>query len=130
MPRGRISEPRGPQGMLVQGGTPLTSQSDLPPEVRVLIDLCKTELGAIEVWLFGSRARGDFRGNSDYDLLAIIPDDAPAEIDLPTVTFQLRRRSRAHADLFTVRLSDFIAARATPNTLSALVNREGVRVDV
>lgn len=109
---------------------PLTSRSDLPPEVCVLIDLCKTELCAIEVWLFGSRARGDFRGNSDYDLLAIIPDDAPAEIDLPTVTFQLRRRSRAHADLFTVRLSDFIAARATPNTLSALVDREGVRVDV
>jgi hypothetical protein len=36
------------------------------------------------VYLFGSKARGDAGPDSDYDLMVIVPDDAPAE----------RRRSR------------------------------------
>jgi predicted nucleotidyltransferase len=106
------------------------ARPDLPPEVRTLISLCKADLGAVEVWLFGSRAWGDYRADSDHDLLAILPDDAPAHLETPVMAFQLRRRSRARADLFTVRVSDFLAARKTPNTLSALVAREGLRVDI
>ena len=30
-----------------------------PVEVKGLVKLCKTEMRASEVWLFGSRARGD-----------------------------------------------------------------------
>ncbi len=29
---------------------------------------------ADEVWVFGSRARGDFHSDSDLDLLVLIPD--------------------------------------------------------
>ncbi|WP_407670324.1 nucleotidyltransferase domain-containing protein [Paracoccus solventivorans] len=29
--------------------------------------LCRTELFAEEIWLFGSRARGDYRSDSDWD---------------------------------------------------------------
>jgi predicted nucleotidyltransferase len=29
------------------------------------------------VWLFGSRARGDARPDSDFDLLVVLPDDLP-----------------------------------------------------
>lgn len=101
----------------------------LPAEVRRLVDLCKRDLRASEVWLFGSRARGDHRADSDFDLLAIIPDDAPLGIDTPVSTFRLRRLSGAHADLLTVRMGDFLAARDTLNTISHTVAREGVRVD-
>jgi predicted nucleotidyltransferase len=31
------------------------------------------------VYLFGSRARGDHRDDSDFDLLAVLPDDADEE---------------------------------------------------
>ncbi|WP_089268418.1 nucleotidyltransferase domain-containing protein [Jannaschia aquimarina] len=87
-------------------------------------------MGAAEVWLFGSRARGDFRDDSDYDVLAVVPDEAPQEVDSPVAAFRLRRKSRAHADLLTARMSDFLAARSTPNTLSFAVAHEGVRLDV
>jgi predicted nucleotidyltransferase len=30
------------------------------------------------VWLFGSRARGDHRHDSDFDLLVVLPDGLPA----------------------------------------------------
>ena len=33
---------------------------------------------ADEVWVFGSRARGDFRVDSDLDLLVLIPDSNEA----------------------------------------------------
>ena len=65
-------------------------EAELPDEVRRLVELCKLELGAMEVWLFGSRAHCDFYINSDYDLLAIVPDDAPADADGPAAAFRLR----------------------------------------
>jgi predicted nucleotidyltransferase len=30
------------------------------------------------IWLFGSRARGDYRSDSDFDLLVVLPDGQPA----------------------------------------------------
>src|SRR5580704_17929811 len=30
------------------------------------------------IWHFGSRARGDARGDSDFDLLVVLPDGLPA----------------------------------------------------
>ncbi len=103
---------------------------DVPKEVRHLVELCKTEMLAMEVWLFGSRARGDNHDRSDFDILAVIPDDAPEYIDSPRAAFRLRRQSKAHADLFTVRASDFAGATDVPNTISYAVAREGVRLDV
>jgi len=101
----------------------------LPHEMQRLVELCKTEMNAAEVWLFGSRARGDFHHNSDYDVLAIVPDDAPDNVDTPVATFQLRRKSRANADLLTARMSDFVEARSTINTISYIVAKEGIRLD-
>lgn len=39
------------------------------PRFRDLIPLCRAELSAEEIWLFGSRARGDHRPDSDRDIL-------------------------------------------------------------
>ncbi len=101
----------------------------LPSEVHYLVELCKREMNASEVWLFGSRARGDFHENSDYDLLAVVPDNAPSDVDTPIAAFRLCRESRAHADLLTARMSDFIEARSTVNTISYAVAKEGIRLD-
>ena len=103
---------------------------NVPDDVYRLVELCKRDMKASEVWLFGSRARGDFRENSDYDLLAVIPDDAPPYVDTPVAAFRLRRKSRAHADLLTARMSEFIEARSTMNTISYAVAKEGIRLDV
>ncbi|MFG6565935.1 nucleotidyltransferase domain-containing protein [Sulfitobacter sp. 1A13421] len=101
---------------------------DIPAEVQLLVDLCKSEMMACEVWLFGSRARGDHIDDSDYDLLAIVPDEAPEDIDSPMAAFRLRRRSGAHADLLTGRYSDFMGSKDVVNTLAYEVAKEGVRL--
>ncbi len=43
------------------------------------------------IYLFGSRARGDADADSDYDLLVIVPDDAPSA----RARWKRRRASRA-----------------------------------
>lgn len=102
---------------------------NLPAEVMTLVGLCKTEMMASEVWLFGSRARGDNHLDSDFDILAIVPDNAPDEIDTPRAAYRLRRQSGAHADLLTTRFSEYIGASSVPNTISYAVAHEGVRLD-
>lgn len=36
-------------------------------------------MGPEEIWLFGSRAEGRARPDSDYDLLVVLPDGTPEE---------------------------------------------------
>ena len=79
------------------------------------------------VYLFGSQARGDAGPDSDYDLLLVVPDDAPRE----------RRRSRlayetlwaAHArgavDALVCTRSYFEARRHLKASLPGTVLREG-----
>jgi predicted nucleotidyltransferase len=100
------------------------------PRLAALVTSCKSDLQATEVWLFGSRARGEARPGSDWDILAVIPDDAPPSVDKTSNIWKVKRRSGVCADLLTVRMSDFIEARDTVNTLSHAVVREGVRLDV
>ena len=108
----------------------MMTKTDIPAEVRYLVKLCKTEMMAAEVWLFGSRARGDHHENSDYDLLAVVPDYAPEDIDSPLNAFRIRRRSGAHADLLTARQTDFEGAKGVWNLLAHTIVTEGVRLDI
>lgn len=101
----------------------------LPPEVQQLVELCKTEMLASEVWLFGSRARGDHTPDSDYDLLAVVPDDVPEDAASPQAAFRLRRKSGAHADLLTARQTDFDLAKLEPTLFAHTIVSEGIRVD-
>ena len=71
-----------------------------------------------QVWLFGSRARGDAHASSDWDLLVVVPDDlAATELD-PLVGWRLQKDSGVRADVFPCRASDFREDRTTPNTLA------------
>lgn len=101
----------------------------IEPRLPTLVELCRTELQAVEVWLFGSRARGDHHEHSDWDILAVIADDAPPGVDTPIAAWTVRRRSGVHADLLTVRRQDFLEAQDSVTTLSYAVAREGIRLD-
>lgn len=75
--------------------------------------------------LFGSVARGDAGQDSDYDILLVVPDDAPPE---------LRRNHAAHvalwgtgfaADVLVWTTSEFDSRVHLPASLPATVLREG-----
>jgi predicted nucleotidyltransferase len=54
--------------------------------------------GPRQVWLFGSRARGDARPDSDWGIWLILPNDAPdADLD-PATAWRIGRDAGLIAD--------------------------------
>ncbi len=79
-----------------------------------------------EVWLFGSRARATNAPDSDWDLMAVLPDTAPEQnLDLATVWGKLRELRRLRIEVIPMRRRDFDADRGTPGELAEAVTREG-----
>jgi predicted nucleotidyltransferase len=115
-----------------------TSSSRLPPMGRAeAIDLrpIATLLARIQekyhpeqIWLFGSRARGDASPTSDWDLLVVVPDDTQESVIDPRVAWRLQRASGVHADVIPCRASEFRDDRGTVNTISYVVACEGVLI--
>ena len=80
------------------------------------------------VYLFGSRATGSPRPDSDYDLLVVVPDDTPAERLNLVAAFEAVRAARVPADVFPCRLSVFEARKTEVGTLPYTAWTEGVQV--
>jgi predicted nucleotidyltransferase len=102
-----------------------SSTEDVPgPLLSRIIEAMRPE----QIWLFGSRARGDARPMSDWDLLVVLPDDATDdELDLMHA-WQTVRDLRIPADVFPVRRSEFEEARDHAGTLVRTVVGEGRRI--
>lgn len=118
-------------------GTNLAS-SPISPKPRQAIDTSpllellqriRARYRPLQIWLFGSRARGDAHQGSDWDLLVVLPDDAPDSALNPSAAWGVQRGSGVEADVIPVRLSDFRECRDTVNTLSYVAVREGIRLD-
>jgi predicted nucleotidyltransferase len=83
----------------------------------------------LQIWLFGSRVRGDARIDSDWDLLAVVPDcPEPADFDDPVTVWRVKREPGVPSDLFVWRASDFAEDRDVPNTLAYSASHEGILV--
>ena len=66
-----------------------------------IIDLCKAVLPNCSIWLYGSRARGDFRSNSDIDIAL----DCKSSIDIMKL-FELKEIFNASNILLKIDLVD------------------------
>lgn len=99
------------------------------PLLRGLVSACQKELGALEVWLFGSRARGDNEPDSDWDLLTVLPDEVPDDYLECEKVYEIGMRSGVDTDLIAVRDSDFREMSTAVTSLCYQVADEGVRLD-
>jgi predicted nucleotidyltransferase len=100
---------------------------DVSP-IRSILERVIERWHPLQIWLFGSRARGDARPDSDWDLLAIVPDcDEPADFDDPMTVWRVKRQPGVPSDLVVYR-SEFEDDRTVPNTLAFSTQREGILV--
>jgi predicted nucleotidyltransferase len=97
----------------------------LPQLIARMVDV----LHPVQVWLFGSRARGEARSDSDWDFLAILPDDAPEQdLDLASVWQRLRDLQLQRVELLTMTRGEFETWRHAVGSLAEIVASTGVVV--
>jgi predicted nucleotidyltransferase len=91
---------------------------DLPPSIRQLIDYGIKTVDPDRIILFGSRARGDARELSDYDLSFEFPPDKELH--------WLRFVTEADELPITLRPFDLVAWEEASPDLQERIKREGV----
>jgi uncharacterized protein len=100
---------------------------DHPGELDRLVRQIVEKVDPVAIYLFGSRARGDAREDSDYDLMVVVPDDAPRE-DLWQIVYNAARSSRISANAVVRRRGGFTRYRHEVGTLVHEVEVDGVQL--
>jgi uncharacterized protein len=97
----------------------------LPQLVARIVEV----LHPVQVWLFGSRARGEARVDSDWDFMAVLADDAPEQdLDLRSVWRRLRDLRLQRVEVFTMTRSEFDEWKRSLGTLAEIVASTGIVV--
>lgn len=103
-------------------------KTDARSEDAVLNEILRRLIAAydpLQVYLFGSKARGEAGANSDYDLLVVVPDDAPPERRRSRLAYEALRGTGAAADVLVCTHSYFEPRRSLRASLPGTVLREG-----
>jgi predicted nucleotidyltransferase len=93
----------------------------LPEILRRVVDAYRP----VQVYLFGSEARGDADADSDIDLAVIVRDDAPDRQARPQTAAEALWGLERGADVVVFRESDFVARRGVVSSLPWTIHREG-----
>lgn len=99
----------------------LESDPVLAEIVRRLVETYRPE----RIYLFGSKARGDQGPDSDYDILVVVPDDAPPERRRSKLAYEALRGTGTAADVLVCTRSYFDARTHLRASLPGTVLREG-----
>ena len=83
------------------------------------------DLSPRTVCLFGSVARGDTGPNSDYDIMLVVPDDAPPELRRSRAAYQALWGTGIASDVLVWTASQFNGRVHLAASLPATVLREG-----
>ncbi len=101
--------------------TPRADDPVLAEAVRRLVEAYQPD----RIYLFGSVARGDAGPDSDYDLLVVVPDDAPLERRRSRLAYEALRGTGTAADVLVCTRSYLEDRRALKASLPGTVLREG-----
>ena len=101
--------------------TPTVDDPALSEAVRRLVAAYQPE----HIYLFGSVARGDASPDSDYDLLLVVPDDAPPERRRSRLAYEALHGTGTAADVLVCTRSYFEDRRSLKASLPGTVLREG-----
>ena len=95
------------------------------PVLNDIVQRLVASYSPLQVYLFGSRARGDSGSDSDYDLLLVVADDAPPERQRSRLAYEVLRGTGVAADVLVCTRSYFEPRRTLKASLPGTVLREG-----
>jgi uncharacterized protein len=96
--------------------------------LRPVLERIVSRLRPEEIWLFGSRAEGRARPNSDYDLLAVLSDGTPEEELDPVKAWSIVRGMGVPVDIVPCTRSEFEEEKHEIDTLARAAFLRGVRL--
>ncbi|WP_210261146.1 nucleotidyltransferase family protein [Enterovirga aerilata] len=98
------------------------------PELRTLVARIEETYSPEAVLLFGSRAKGTARPDSDWDCLVLLPDGADEALLDPALGFDTARGSGVYADVLCAFSREFLRDVAVANTLAREIVGYAVRI--
>ena len=101
--------------------TPTAGDTALSEVVRRLVEAYRPE----RIYLFGSVARGDAGPDSDYDIMVVVPDDAPPELRRSHAAYVALWGTGVASDVLVWTASQFDSRLHLAASLPATVIREG-----
>jgi predicted nucleotidyltransferase len=78
------------------------------------------------IYLFGSIARGEAGPDSDYDIMVVVPDDAPSERLRSRLAYLALRGTGTAADVVVWPRTSFERRARVVASLPATMSREGI----
>jgi len=79
----------------------------------------------LQIYLFGSAARGDAGPDSDYDFMVVVADEAPPELQDCDLAYRVLRGLRIAKDILVWRRTEFDKRLHLKASLPSTIVREG-----
>ncbi len=98
---------------------------DRDPALREIVRRLAEAYHPLQIYLFGSKARGTAGPDSDYDLLVVVRDDAPPELRGSKLAYKSLWGVREAKDVLVCTEGWFRARLSVAASLPATVMREG-----
>ena len=95
------------------------------PKLKSIVERLIAAFRPEKIYLFGSKARGEEGPDSDYDLLVVVPDDAPEQRKRSRLAYETLRGTGIAADVLVCTHSYFETRRHLKASLPGTVLREG-----
>ncbi len=105
-----------------------SAQTEILERDSVLAEIVRRLVQAYQprrVYLFGSKARGDAGPDSDYDLLIVVPNDAPADRRKNLPAHKSLWEMGTAADVLVCTEQYFDSRQSVVNSIPAAVMSEG-----
>jgi predicted nucleotidyltransferase len=98
---------------------------DREPMLREIVRRIVDAYHPLRIYIFGSKARGDSGADSDYDLLVVVKDEAPADLRQSRLAYQSLWGTGTAADVLVCTDGYFRSRVQVKTSLPATVEREG-----
>jgi predicted nucleotidyltransferase len=101
------------------------------PELKVIVESLKDEFKPSRLFLFGSRANGTARADSDYDFVVVVPETKKNRIDnMARAQSAIRKVSKASADVFVYSQEEFDDWKEEFSSIPETALNTGLEIDL